>query len=176
MLQLAIMYCPLSLYLIYHFKYRGTGKYTDIAIWKLFLCSLVDSHATILIIYAYTMTSITSVMIIEDFSIPSAVILSILFLRVSYFKRHWIAIVICLTGISIGFLNDFLYFEETSEAARPLLGDLCALLGAFFYALENVLQEYLLKKDEDVFNFLGWIGLFGTLLCGTYSLILGEFK
>lgn len=56
------------------------------------------------------MTSITSVMIIEDFSIPSAVILSILLLKVTYFKRHWLGIVICLCGISIGFINDFLYF------------------------------------------------------------------
>ena len=131
------MYFPLSFYLIYHFKCKG--KYTEIAIWKLFLCSLVDSHATILIIYAYTMTSITSVMIIEDFSIPSAVILSLIVLKVSYFKRHWIGIFICACGISLGFLNDFLFFQETTEASRPILGDICALTGAFFYALENVL-------------------------------------
>ena len=131
------MYFPLSFYLIYHFKCKG--KYTEIAIWKLFLCSLVDSHATILIIYAYTMTSITSVMIIEDFSIPSAVILSLIILKLSYFKRHWIGIVICACGISLGFVNDFLFFQETTEASRPILGDICALTGAFFYALENVL-------------------------------------
>lgn len=137
MLQLAIMYFPLSFYLIYHFKCKG--KYTEIAIWKLFLCSVVDSHATILIIYAYTMTSITSVMIIEDFSIPSAVILSILFLRVTYFRKHWFGIAVCICGITIGFLNDFLYFKETSESSMPMVGDICALSGAFLYALENVL-------------------------------------
>lgn len=137
MLQLAIMYFPLTGYLIYHFTQKG--KYTEISIWKLFLCSVVDSHATILIIYAYTMTSITSVMIIEDFSIPSAVVLSIVFLKVSYFKRHWLGISVCILGISVGFLNDFLYFKETSEASRPILGDVCALLGAFLYATENVL-------------------------------------
>ena len=85
------------------------------------------------------MTSITSVMIIEDFSIPSAVIMSLIFLKVSYFKRHWIGISICICGITIGFLNDFLFFQETSNASRPILCDICALVGAFFYALENVL-------------------------------------
>ena len=168
------MYFPLTIYLVYHFTHRG--HYTEIAIWKLFVCSLVDSHATILIIYAYTMTSITSVMIIEDFSIPSAVVLSIIFLKVTYFKKHWLGITICLVGISIGFLNDFLYFNETSEAKRPILGDICALTGAFLYATENVLQEYLLKKNEDVFNFLGFIGLFGSLLTFAYALILNELS
>jgi solute carrier family 35 protein F1/2 len=136
----------------------------------------VDSHATILIIYAYTLTSITSVMIIEDFSIPSAVILSILFLRVTYFRKHWFGIAVCIVGITIGFLNDFLYFAETSEASLPMIGDICALSGAFLYALENVLQEYLLKKDEDVFNFLGFVGLFGTIMTFAYALILGELN
>lgn len=46
------MYAPLSLYLIYHFTQKG--KYNEIALWKLFLCSVVDTHATILIILAYT--------------------------------------------------------------------------------------------------------------------------
>jgi drug/metabolite transporter (DMT)-like permease len=50
------------------------------------------------------------------------------------------------------------------------------LSGAFLYALENVLQEYLLKKDADVFNFLGFIGLFGAILTLIYALILQEFS
>jgi solute carrier family 35 protein F1/2 len=115
-------------------------------------------------------------MIIEDFSIPSAVILSIVFLKVSYLKIHWIGIFICVCGISLGFLNDFLFFEQTSEASKPLLGDLLALVGAFLYALENVLQEYLLKKNEDIFNFLGFIGLFGVLITLAEATFVWEFS
>ena len=170
------MYFPLCGYLYYHIRYRNQNKYTPIAIWKLFLCSLVDSHATICIIYAYSMTSLTSVMIIEDFSIPSAVVLSLCFLKVTYHRKHWLGIAICLCGIAIGFTNDFLFFNEPSEGPKPILGDVAALIGAFFYALENVLQEYLLKKKEDVWNFLGFIGLFGVLVTLAYSLILGEYK
>lgn len=47
-------------------------------------------------------------MIIEDFSIPSAVGLSLLILKVRYKSVHYIAIGLCLIGISCGFLNDFL--------------------------------------------------------------------
>ena len=140
---------------------------------------MVDAHATILIVYAYTETTITSVMVIEDFSIPSAVVLSLLVLKVTYHRLHYIAIAICLLGISLGFVNDFLFVvgdESSDPGKRPLLGDLMSLCGAFLYALENVLQEMLIKKKEDVFNFLGFIGIFGVLITFAEALIAGELK
>ena len=134
------MYAPLSLYLIYHFKFKGSEKYTPIPIWKFFFASLVDVHATVLIVKSYTLTSITSVMVIEDFSIPSALILSYLWLQVRYLPSHYIAISVCLCGISIGFANDFLHLDdEVQKGATPILGDFMALMGAFLYAFENVI-------------------------------------
>ena len=81
-------------------------------------------------------------MIIEDFSIPSAVVLSLICLKVRYERVHYIAICICLLGISCGFLNDFLIVgidPADSNSSRPILGDFLALGGAFLYASENVL-------------------------------------
>jgi len=81
-------------------------------------------------------------MIIEDFSIPSAVVLSLFLLKVKYQKVHYLAIGLCLVGISCGFLNDFLIAgtdSDNSRPNRPLLGDFLAMAGAFLYALENVL-------------------------------------
>ena len=84
-------------------------------------------------------------MIIEDFSIPSAVILSLAFLKVRYERVHYIAIAFCVAGISCGFINDFLIAGKDSDsgedesASSPILGDFLALSGAFLYALENVL-------------------------------------
>ena len=91
---------------------------------------------------AYTETTLTSVMIIEDFSIPSAVLLSVLWLKVKYQKLHYVAIALCVCGISCGFLNDFLIAnvdDDGSDGSNPVLGDFMALGGAFLYALENVL-------------------------------------
>ena len=118
-------------------------------------------------------------MIIEDFSIPSAVILSLIVLKVKYGKLHFIAIGLCVVGITLGFINDFYFIENSGtsqEAKRPLLGDFCALLGAFFYALENVLQEFFIKKTEDVFNFLGFLGIFGVIVTLIEGTIAGEFS
>ncbi len=170
------MYIPLCGYLAYHFKYKDTGHFTEIAYWKLFFCSLIDTSATILIVAAYSKTSITSVMIIEDFSIPSAVLLSLFFLKVKYTKLHYIAIAILACGISFGFINDFIHPPGDDTKDQPLLGDLMALTGAFFYALENVLQEHLLKKRQDIFNFLGFIGLFGVLITLFEATCVWEFE
>ena len=75
-----------------------------------------------------------------------------------------------------GFLNDFLVVGTSDpQASRPILGDFLALSGAFLYALENVLQELLIKKKEDVFNFLGFIGGFGVLITLIEASIVGEW-
>jgi solute carrier family 35, member F1/2 len=133
------MYTPLCGYLIYHFRYKNSNVYTAIPIWKFFLASAVDVHATVLIVYAYTQTSITSVMVVEDFSIPSALVLSLCWLRISYHRVHYIAICVCCCGIAVGFVNDFLHLEDAGQGEHPILGDLMALSGAFLYALENVI-------------------------------------
>ena len=109
-------------------------------------------------------------MIIEDFSIPSVVLLSLFFLKVRYTKLHYIAISILACGISIGFINDFLHLQGADANDQPLLGDFMALVGAFFYALENVL-----KKPQDIFNFLGFIGLFGVLITLVEATAVWEF-
>lgn len=36
----------------------------------------------------------------------------------------------------------------------------------------NILQEYLLKSGADVFNYLGFLGLFGTILTLFESLVI----
>ena len=50
-----------------------------------------------------------------------------------------------------------------------------ALAGAFLYALENILQEFLIKKPADVFNFLGFIGFFGVIITLVEATIAWEF-
>ena len=116
-------------------------------------------------------------MIIEDFAIPSALVLSLVFLKIRYRVSHYVGITICLVGISIGFLNDFLHLtNEKQTASAPIIGDFLALIGAFCYALENVIQEHLIKKPADVFNFLGFIGVFGVMTTSVEAFIFGEFS
>lgn len=116
-------------------------------------------------------------MIIEDFAIPSAVILSLIFLKVRYKSVHYVAIGLCTIGISCGFLNDFLIVKvDSGEAARPILGDFLALASAVLFALENVLQEMFIRKKEDIFNFVGFIGFFGMIMTLIEGTIAGEWS
>ena len=136
------MYLPLMGYL---FKYT---RQNSIQIKYFLLCAIVDVHATLFIIFAYEFTSITSVMLLEDFTIPSAVLLSVFFLKIKYSKIHFLAIAICACGMLVSICNDVFVKKigSDSEAKNHLIGDLMALTGAFLYALSNILQEHYLKS------------------------------
>ena len=140
--MLSFMYFPLMGYL---FKYT---RQNSIPIKYFLLCALVDVHATLFIIFAYEFTSITSVMLLEDFTIPSAVLLSVFFLKIKYSKSHFIALSLCASGMAVSICNDIFVkkLDSDTEAKNHLIGDLMALTGAFLYALSNILQEHYLKS------------------------------
>lgn len=123
---------------------------------------------------AYSLTSLTSVSIISDVAIPSAVLLSVCFLKIKYGAIHLGAIGLVCVGVSIGFVNDYINDKGSGQGKEPLWGDLLALMGGFFYALENVLMEHFVRKKADVFNFLGFIGLYGMILTFIEACIMGE--
>lgn len=84
----------------------------DIPIKYFLLCAIVDIHATLLIINAFLFTSITSVMLLEDFTIPSAFLLSVFFLKIKYTKLHLFAILLCLCGMACSICND-MFIKKT---------------------------------------------------------------
>ena len=86
---------------------KSLDTHSNIPIKYFLLCSLVDIHGTLLIVKAYNYTSITSVMLLEDFTIPSVLLLSLFFLKIKYKKIHFTAIAFCFCGMSISIFNDF---------------------------------------------------------------------
>ena len=77
-------------------------------------------------------------MIINVVTIPSALLLSLLFLKVKYIWNHYIAIAMCIVGISFPVINDVLINPrntEDQESQSALKGDMMALAGAFMFAL-----------------------------------------
>lgn len=49
--------------------------------------------------------------------------------------------------------------------SNVLIGDILVLLGASLYAVSNVCEEYVVKKLSRQ-EFLGMVGLFGTVISG----------
>ena len=52
--------------------------------WRFFLLACIDVEANVLLVWAYQYTSITSVMLLDCFTIPSVMILSCVFLKARY--------------------------------------------------------------------------------------------
>ena len=147
-LMLCFIYLPLIGYLIFYYRdLRARPGESRISIKWFALCAVLDVHATMLIVYAYEFTSITSVMLLQDFTIPCVVLMSIFFLKLKYKGIHFIALGVCACGLSLSIYNDLFVKAEgqsQSQNKSQLIGDLMSLMGAFGYALINILQEHFL--------------------------------
>jgi hypothetical protein len=64
---------------------------------------------------------------------------------------------------------------STSAGSAPLLGDALVLLGALLYSVCNVTQELILG-DVRPSELLAGIGVFGAMLAGVQSVLLGEWS
>lgn len=61
--------------------------------------------------------------------------------------------------------NVFLFVAYLLIGSDVLIGDILVLLGASLYAVSNVCEEYIVKKLSRQ-EFLGMVGLFGTIISG----------
>lgn len=131
-------------------------------IWWYVLAAILDVEANYLVILAYNYTTITSVMLLDCFTIPCAMVLSFLFLGCRYNYKHILGTVICLLGLACIVMNDSMQTanDDAPQASNPVLGDILCLSGAVLYACSNVLQEHLVKF-HDREEFLGFLGCFG---------------
>ena len=59
----------------------------------------------------------------------------------------------------------------TEPAKNRVLGDVLCLLGALGYAVSNICQEASVKRFH-LSEFLAFIGLFGSIICGTQGAAL----
>lgn len=138
--------------------------------WWYFIAAILDVEANYLVLLAYNYTTITSVMLLDCFTIPCAMIFSYLFLGCRYTPRHYLGAVICLSGLICIVIDDSI--SGGGEAgSNPVVGDLLCLCGAVLYAASNVFQESLVKYyDRD--DFRGHLGVFGMLIAGIQCLAL----
>ncbi|KAF0981476.1 hypothetical protein FDP41_012133 [Naegleria fowleri] len=121
--------------------------------WKYFFFALADVEANFFVVKAYQYTTITSVMLLDCFTIPCVMILSALFLNRSYRWTHIVGVLICLGGLALLVLSDYLnHVQQGEKNDRPwyyvLIGDAFCIIGSACYAISNVAQEYAVKTEE----------------------------
>lgn len=147
-------------------------KNTQISLfyWYIF-AAVIDVEANFLVILAYNYSSITSIMLLDCFTIPCCMALSYTFLGCRYTSKHVAGIFICLSGLTCVVLNDFYINKGDDHASNAVLGDTLCLFGAVLYACSNVMQEYLVKFTSRN-KYLGHLGGFGFSLAFLQCMII----
>ncbi|XP_029302417.1 solute carrier family 35 member F2-like [Cottoperca gobio] len=139
--------------------------------WKYLLLGLVDVEANYVVVKAYQYTTITSVQLLDCFVVPVLMILSWWVLKTRYRPVHYVAVCVCLLGVGAMVGADLLAGRDQGSTSNILLGDGLVLLSASLYAVSNVCQEYTVKNLSRV-EFLGMVGLFGTIISTIQMVIL----
>uniref|UniRef100_A0A3P9PUN2 Solute carrier family 35 member F2 n=1 Tax=Poecilia reticulata TaxID=8081 RepID=A0A3P9PUN2_POERE len=153
---------------------RGDGNILQILKrrwWRYLLLGLVDVEANYTVVKAYQYTTLTSVQLLDCFIIPVLMILSWWILKTRYRLTHYVAVCLCLLGVGAMVGADLLAGRDQGSTSNILLGDGLVLLSAALYAVSNVSQEYTVKNLSRV-EFLGMIGLFGTIISTVQMVIL----
>ncbi|KAL8039702.1 hypothetical protein ABFX02_10G053200 [Erythranthe guttata] len=136
--------------------------------WYLLL-GFVDVHGNYLVNKAYQFTSITSVAILDCWTIGWSIILTRIFLGTKYSLWQFFGAAVCVLGLGLVLLSDS--GVGGGGGSNPLLGDFLVIAGSLFYAMSNVGEEFCVKR-KNLTEVIAMIGLFGMLVSAPEILVL----
>uniref|UniRef100_A0A1B0GM46 EamA domain-containing protein n=1 Tax=Phlebotomus papatasi TaxID=29031 RepID=A0A1B0GM46_PHLPP len=138
--------------------------------YRYILLGFIDVQANTLLATAYQFTSLESIQMLDCVVIPIALALSCLTLGVRFRFVHILGVCMCL--MSVGCLV-FAGVGNTKVANdhSQLIGDMLCLGGAVLFSVVVVLQE-LVVKTLDCVEYLGMLGLSGSIICGLQMYLL----
>ncbi|KAI4334764.1 hypothetical protein L6164_013475 [Bauhinia variegata] len=134
------------------------------------LLGLVDVEANFLVVKAYQYTSITSVMLLDCWSIPSVMLLTWLFLKTKYKFKKITGVLVCVAGLVVVVFSD-VHHADRASGSNPRKGDILVIAGATLYAISNVSEEFLVKNADRV-ELMAMLGLFGGIISAIQITIL----
>ncbi len=138
--------------------------------WKYMFVAIIDAESKYLVNKSFQLTSLTSVQLLDCFSIPTVLSLSWLVLKIRFRVPHILGVSICLLGVSClvwADIEEGMIIPNGSIKDR-FIGDMLCLAGAFLMGISNIAQE-LVVKTFDAVEFLGMIGLFGSFVSGAQT-------
>jgi len=107
-------------------------SYISVDWWKYALVAFADVEGNYLVVRAYQYTSITSVQLLDCFTIPCVMLLSRYLLKIMYTRQQVVGSVICIVGLSFLVVSDSLSQrygdDEGSNKSR------CHVVGWCVYA------------------------------------------
>ncbi|KAI8942081.1 hypothetical protein NX059_000179 [Plenodomus lindquistii] len=149
-------------YTIYKYGFKGWCKLILKDGWRFFILAFFDVEGNYFVVLAYRYTTILSAQLINFWAIAVVVIISFFFLRVRYHWTQIIGILLCIGGLGVIFGSDHITGANNFAASDAVKGDLFALLGATFYGLSNVFEEWLVSERPlyEVVGQLAWWAMF----------------
>jgi solute carrier family 35, member F1/2 len=157
-------------YTIYRYGFKGYGRFLWRWGWKYIILSFCDVEGNYFTVLAYRYTTILSAQLINFWAIAMVVIVSLVFLRVRYHWLQVLGILVCIGGLGILFGSDYLTGADAVAVDRgdQIKGDLFALLGATFYGLSNIFEEYLVSQ-RPLYEVVGQLGFWGMIINGVQA-------
>ncbi|KAH9525318.1 hypothetical protein Btru_001042 [Bulinus truncatus] len=139
--------------------------------FKYTLIGIIEVEANYMVVKAYSYTSVTSVQILDCFSIAAVLVLSRIWLHTHYRWCHYFGVAISVVGLGGLVAADVITGKNKDEGVNIALGDSLVIIGAILYGCNNVAQEYVVKNYNKS-EYLGMLGLFSTVVSGIQMLIL----
>lgn len=144
--------------------------------WAYLGIAFLDVEANYMTVLAYRYTTITSITLFDALAIPSAMILSWIFLGRRYTAIHYCGVVVCMVGVVYNVLADYeTNLNSTSgskEYPHKVLGDALAICGGIVYGANDTLAETAVRRFGGPNEFLGMIGLFGLVISTIQAALL----
>ncbi|KAI9882895.1 MAG: hypothetical protein M1823_005353 [Watsoniomyces obsoletus] len=157
-------------YTLYRYGFKKWGRMVMHDGWKYFLLAFTDVEGNYFVVLAYRYTNILSAQLINFWAIVVVVVLSFLFLRVRYHWSQILGILICIGGMGVLLASDRITGTNNGPTSDAVRGDLFALLGATFYGLANLTEEFLVSK-RPLYEVVGQLGFWGLLINGIQAAI-----
>lgn len=162
---LTLIYTSFTIY-----KYGITGwlKLLKTDGWRYVILSFFDVLGNYFTVLAYQYTTILSAQLISFWAIAVVVAISLIFLKVRYHVLQYIGILICCGGLGMLVASD--HIQGSNGGRETVKGDMFALVGATFYGLTNVFEEFLVSK-RPMYEVIGQLGFFGMFISGVIAAI-----
>lgn len=159
-----------SSFTIYQYGFRKWLKLLYKDGWRYFILGFCDVQGNYFTVLAYNYTTILSAQLINFWAIAVVVLVSIVFLKVRYHWLQYAGILICCGGLGILVASDHITGSNGGPAADPVKGDLFALVGATFYGLTNVAEEFLVSK-RPIYEVIGQLAFWAMPINGVQAAI-----
>ncbi|XP_028108323.1 solute carrier family 35 member F1-like isoform X2 [Camellia sinensis] len=128
--------------------------------WYVIL-GFVDVQGNYLVNKAYQYSSITSVTLLDCWTVAWVIVLTWFFLGTRYSLWQFFGAALCVVGLGLVLVSDA--GVGGGGGSKPLLGDVLVIAGTLFFAMSNVGEEFCVKKKDRI-EVVAMLGLFGTLV------------